>query len=247
MSLVSTLIARNAQRWSAMKLDPARIPRFDAIARDLTALNPKKVYQEIEKATKVPWWVVAVIHQRESNQNFSTQLGQGDPLGHVSRHDPAGRGPFFNHPNDPPLHDAFYRAALDALIDCGPHAAKWPDWSVGGTLTLLEEYNGLGYAMRGVPSAYVWSGTDQYVSGKYIADHDYRAGVKDVQEGCAAIIVRMAMKDPTIKFGLVTVAPPAPKHDTPPPVTPAEKVEADKVMKDKGLVAYLLWELTKHG
>lgn len=246
MSLVSTLIARNAQRWNAMTLDSDRIPRFDAIARSLTAPNPKKVYQEIEKATKVPWWVVGVIHQRESNQNFDTQLGQGDPLGQVSRHDPAGRGPFFNHPTDPPLHDAFYRAALDALIDCAPHAAKWTDWSSGGTLTILEEYNGLGYAMRGVPSAYVWSGTNQYMSGKFIADHVYRAGTKDVQEGCAPIIARMMLMDKSIAFGPI-VATPAARPDGAPPITPAEKVEADKVMKDKGLVAYLLWELTKHG
>jgi lysozyme family protein len=243
MSLVSTLIARNAERWQKMKLDPARIARFDVIARNLTAPNPKRVYQEIEKATKVPWWVVAVIHQRESNQNFDTQLGQGDPLGQVSRHDPAGRGPFFNHASDPPLHDAFYRAALDALIDCAPHASRWPDWSTGGTLTLLEEYNGLGYAMRGVPSAYVWSGTDQYVSGKYVADHVYRAGVKDVQEGCAPIIWRMLLLDKSIKFGPVTVRP----TDEAPPLTPAEQAEADKVLADKGLVAYLLWKLVKHG
>ncbi len=226
-----------------MKLDPNRISRFDTIARNLTAPNPKRVYQEVEKATKVPWWVVAVIHQRESNQNFSTQLGQGDPLTQVSRHDPKGRGPFFDHSTDAPLHDGFYRGCLDALIDCAPHASKWPDWSTGGTLTLLEEYNGLGYAMRGVPSAYVWSGTDQYVSGKYVADHAYRAGVKDVQEGCAAIIWRMHLMDKDIKFGPVTVT----SKDEQPPLTPAEQVEADKVLADKGLVAYLLWKLVKHG
>jgi lysozyme family protein len=53
---------------------------------------------------------------------------------------------------------------------------------------------------RGVPSAYVWSGTDQYVSGKYVADHDYRAGVIDVQEGCAPILAMMLALDPTITF-----------------------------------------------
>ncbi len=243
MSLVSTLIARNAQRWAAMKLDPARIARFDAIAHNLTAPNPKRVYQEVEKATKVPWWVIAVIHHRESGQSFSAQLAQGDPLNRVSHNVPAGRGPFLDHPNDPPLHDGFYRSCLDALIDCAPHLAKWPDWSIGGFLTATEEMNGLGYAMRGVPSAYVWSGTDQYVSGKYVADHDYRANVKDVQEGCAAIIWRMLLLDKSIKFGPITVTPASEQ----PPLTPAEQVEADKVLADKGLVAYLLWKLVKHG
>jgi lysozyme family protein len=60
--------------------------------------------------------------------------------------------------------------------------------------------NGLGYAVRGVPSAYVWSGTDQYISGKYVADHVYRASAVDVQEGCAPILARMMALDPTIRF-----------------------------------------------
>lgn len=29
-------------------------------------------------------------------------------------------------------------------------------------LAKLEQYNGLGYAARGRPSPYIWSGTDQY-------------------------------------------------------------------------------------
>ena len=148
----------------------------------------------------MPWWFIGVAHYREANCNFNCQLGQGDPLGEVSRHDPKGRGPFFNHADDPPGKDAFYRAALDALINCGPYAARWRDWTPGGTMTIWEEYNGLGYAAMGVPSAYVWSGSDQYVSGKYVADHVYRSGVVDVQEGCAPILARLMVIDPTISF-----------------------------------------------
>lgn len=200
MTNIPALIAKNASRWSTMHLRANRIASFDATALRLCAPRAKARYLAISEATGVPWFVVAVIHERESGQDFNTQLGQGDPLGAMSRHDPAGRGPFLNHPNDPPLQDAFYRGALDALIDCAPHAARWKDWTAGGTMTLLEEYNGLGYAAHGVPSAYVWSGTDQYASGKYVADHDYRPGVIDVQEGCAPIIARMIALDPSIQF-----------------------------------------------
>jgi lysozyme family protein len=86
------------------------------------------------------------------------------------------------------------------LVNSAPHAAKWTDWTAGGVLTLFEEYNGLGYAAMGVPSAYVWSGTDQYVSGKYIADHVYRASAVDVQEGVAPILAMMMALDPSILF-----------------------------------------------
>lgn len=185
-----------------MHMRASRIAAFDATAARLCAPDAKARYQKISEATGVPWFVIAVIHEREAGgpPHWDKQLGQGDPLIQVSRHDPAGRGPFLNHPNDPPGEDAFYRGALDALIACAPHAAKWSDWTVGGTLTILEEYNGLGYAAHGVPSAYVWSGTDQYISGKYVADHDYRANVVDVQEGCAPVIARMMAIDPSITF-----------------------------------------------
>lgn len=197
---IPALIQKNQFRWDNMHIRASRIAAFDATAKRLCDPDAKERYQLISAGTSVPWFVIAVIHERESGQRFDRQLGQGDPLDHASIHDPAGRGPFFNHPNDPAGQDAFYRSALDALINCGPHAARWKDWTPGGALTLLEEYNGLGYAAMGVPSAYVWSGTDQYVSGKYVADHVYRSNVVDVQEGCAPILARMMAIDPTIQF-----------------------------------------------
>jgi lysozyme family protein len=133
-----------------------------------------------------------VVHRRGQRTRIWRAAALGSParagrsVGRASIHEPAGRGPFPDHPGDTtPGNDAWTRCCLDALTERGPYAAKWTDWSPGGALTLWEEYNGLGYAARGVPSAYVWSGTDQYVSGKYVADHVYRASAIDVQEGCA--------------------------------------------------------------
>ena len=190
---IAALKAKNAQRWRSMSLDPARMAAFDSVAKRLCQPEAKSVYLRISQATGVPWFVIAVIHEREAGQDFTKQLGQGDPLNKISTHEPKGRGPFLG-PN------AFFNGAFDALKNCPPYAAKWTDWSSGGTLTLLEEYNGLGYAAMGVPSAYVWSGTNQYVSGKYVADHVYRSNVKDVQEGCAPIILRMMSLDRSVKF-----------------------------------------------
>lgn len=199
MPNTSALIAANAARWAKAKVTRAG---FTSVAKRLVAA--KRRYQEIERATGVPWFIVAVIHERESSQNFSCQLSQGDPLNRVSIHVPKGRGPFLNHPTDPPYQDAFYRGALDALIDCAPHAARWKDWSPGGALTLLESFNGYGYANKSRPSPYVWSGTDQYVSGKYVADGVYSATAVDRQLGCAGLIKAMMALDPTIKFGVPT-------------------------------------------
>jgi len=199
---LSRVIAANAARWNAMHLKADSIHFFDKTARRLTAPDAKARYLAISAATKVPWFVIAVIHEREAGgpPHWDRQLGQGDPLAKKSHHDPKGRGPFLAHANDTDTVNAFYRGALDALTECPPHAAKWKDWSAGGALTLLEEYNGMGYAMRGVPSAYVWSGTDQYVRGKFVSDHVYRPKVIDVQEGCAPLLARMMTIDSSVAF-----------------------------------------------
>lgn len=205
---IPALIKTNQHRWDTMKLDPSRIPRFDAIATRLCEPAAKARYQAVTgqvtraRYQPVPWWFVAVVSEREYGgpPHWDKQLGQGDPLSQVSHNDPVGRGPFLAHPTDTSTDNPWLRCALDALIDCSPHAAKWNDWTPGGVMTIFEEYNGLGYAMRGVPSAYVWSGTDQYTSGKYVADHVYRQNVRDVQEGCAPIIARMILLDKSITF-----------------------------------------------
>jgi len=163
---------------------------FDRVAARLVALGAKSRYCEIERATDVPWWVVAAIHEREASQDFLANLAQGDRYDRVSIHEPKGRGPF----------DSFKAAAIDALVNCKPHAARWADWSPGGALTLLEQYNGLGYANKGLPSPYVWSGTDQYVRGKYVADHVFDPDAVDKQLGCAGLIRSMMRLDPSIAF-----------------------------------------------
>lgn len=218
MANLSVLTAENAKRWTFAKV--TRGPEFGPVAKRLCAAKDR--YLVISAATGVPWFVIAVIHEREASQRWDRQLGQGDPLGAVSVHEPKGRGPFFNHPNDPPGQDAFYRGAVDALTDCPPHAARWRDWSAGGTMTLLEQYNGLGYAAKGLPSPYIWSGTDQYRAGKYVADHVFDPKVVDSQLGCAGLIKAMMAIDPTITFTGVTIIPPAaipkpPEIKLPPP------------------------------
>ncbi|MDB5611428.1 MAG: hypothetical protein JWP25_8328 [Bradyrhizobium sp.] len=70
---------------------------------------------------------------------------------HVSIHVPRGRGPFRTHPGGAPGNDAFHRAAIEALTNCPPYAARWKDRSVGGVFMLLDLYDGL--ATRISPSA----------------------------------------------------------------------------------------------
>jgi hypothetical protein len=89
---------------------------------------------------------------------------------------------------------------------------------------MLEEYNGLGYASRDKPSPYVWSGTDQYVSGKYVRDGVYDPNVVDQQLGCAGLLMAMMSLDPTITFTGAIIKPveqpkPVPEKPVPPSIT----------------------------
>lgn len=196
MPNVEALKAANATRWAKAKITRS----FAAVARRLVAPAAKARYQAVEARTGVPWYFIAVTHERECSQDWNGSLAQGDPWNRVSVHVPAGRGPF----------KSWEDCAYDALVNCGPHAARNKDWSIGGTLTLLEQYNGLGYASRGRPSPYIWSGTDQYVSGKYVRDGVYDPSVVDSQLGCAGLLLAMMALDPSIKFDGSMKLPPAP-------------------------------------
>ncbi len=202
MTDIAALKSRNRIRWSNAKI--TRGPEFDRVAARLVASKAR--YQSVSARTGVPWYIIAVIHEREASQNWNTQLGQGDPLTHVSVHVPKGRGPF----------KTWEDGAYDALVNCAPYAGKWRDWTPGGALTLLEEYNGLAYANANRPSPYVWSGTDQYTMGKIMVDHGPIEPVVDRQLGCAGLILAMAKLDVSVSFG-EAIPPPPPDIPAPTP------------------------------
>ena len=216
MTDVVAVKAVNANRWPKSRLTR----NFSSVAKRLVAPGAKARYQIASERTGVPWFFIAVIHEREASQNWNTQLGQGDPLGSVSVHVPKGRGPF----------KTWEDSAYDALVNCAPFAARNRDWSIGGTLTMLEQYNGLGYAARGRPSPYIWSGTDQYVSGKYVRDGVFDASVVDQQLGCAGLLRAMMQLDPTITFAGVKIVPagraPSSVPKPPPLATPSIRAPA---------------------
>jgi lysozyme family protein len=197
----SVLTAANAERWAACQITDSRRSEVQIAARRLTAPGAKLRYQAVEGVTGVPWFIVAVIHEREASQRWDTQLGQGDPLHSVSVHVPRGRGPFLDHDGDAPGHDAWHRAALDALIDCPPYTARWKDWSSGGALTATVLYNGIGYEVyHHEASPYNWGATNQQQRGKYVRDGVFDPNAWDSQVGCAALLKGMIVIDSSIKF-----------------------------------------------
>ncbi len=129
------------------------------------------------------WWLVAVIHEMECSQNFNRYLGNGERLDRVTTLVPAGRGPFAN----------FEEGAIDALKLQG--ADKITDWSIDNVLYFLEGYNGYGYSKyQHINSPYLWSGSNHYTSGKYIADGKYDSNAISQQIGVALMLKAIIYK-----------------------------------------------------
>ena len=136
----------------------------------------KDIYEKVEAKTGVPWFVVACISSLESGLDLKACLHNGERIigtGRKTTLVPKGKGPF----------ETWEEAAIDAL---GKHSAS--GWSIGYCLDFLEKYNGLGYRRRGIPSPYVWSFTDQYTKGKYVADGVFNPDAVSGQCGAAAIM-----------------------------------------------------------
>lgn len=178
-----------ARRWAAMQIKPGKVRSLDVVARKIIA--GKAEYQRVEADTGVPWAVVGVLHNREASCDFKGVLHNGERIlgtGRKTRLVPKGRGPF----------KTWHEAALDAVAIKGWD--KSTIWSIEFFLFASEVFNGMGYRAHGVPSAYLWSFSDQYVRGKYVADHEFDPGVVDQQMGVAPLMRRLFILDPSADF-----------------------------------------------
>lgn len=181
--------------WNEMVINPSRVAEFTTEAE--VAIKNKLTYQQISSATKsrVPWPMIAVIHRRESNASFNTYLGNGQSLTRRTTIVPKGRGPFTNHLPDM---NAFVMGGIDAIQIEG-----WDDvfdWRLEKQLYYCMLFNGAGYEMRGIPSPYVWGGTNVQKPGKYVADGVFNATVMDTQPGCAPMLQMISKLDSSVIF-----------------------------------------------
>ncbi|MBL7730784.1 MAG: hypothetical protein JNM88_06365 [Chitinophagaceae bacterium] len=152
-------------------------------------------YESVAKtlANGIPWWFIGITHFMEAGGKkdpFLFHLHCGDPLTARTVHVPAGR-PKANPgggPNPPSKTNPYSweESALDALRLMGYN--KVSNWDIQDCLVLFEQFNGLGYKKKGVPSPYLWSYTQFYTSGKYVADGKYDPKAVSKQPGVAAMM-----------------------------------------------------------
>lgn len=163
--------------WNQMTIKPERLAEFTKDAK--FAIAHKDRYLEVEKATGLPWMMVAILHRRESDSDFDTYLGNGQSLHHVTTIVPKGRGPFAS----------FLEGAIDAVKVEGWRDVS--DWRLEKMLYYTLLFNGA-YSAQ---SPYVWGGTNIQQRGKFIRDHVYDANVWDPQPGTAPLFKTIADLD----------------------------------------------------
>jgi len=164
--------------YDLLVIDPSKTDNVQGIV-DKIKQNEGK-YKEVEGLIKVPWYITAVVHYRESSLNFKRHLHNGDPLTGRTVHVPAG----YPKKGTPPF--TWVESAVDAL-----KLKSWytcTDWSIENTLNLIERYNGLGYKKKGLPSPDLWAWANNYKKGKYVADGKFDPNVVDQQCGTAVLL-----------------------------------------------------------
>ena len=143
------------------------------------ALKLRSRYGAIETAIQVPWWFVAAIHNLESNCDFRCHLHNGQPLGQRTTIEPIGRGPF----------KTWEDSAIDALTLKEFDGPRVKDRSLGAWLWRAERFNGFGYRLYRptVLTPYLWSGSNHYQTGKYVADGKFDPQAVSEQVGVAVL------------------------------------------------------------
>lgn len=138
-------------------------------------------YAALGKQAGVPWQFIAAVHGLEASFNFRAHLHNGDfPLTQRTRQVPPGRPRVWLPPS------GWEASALDALRLMGFTGQS--DWSLPRMLYRLEAYNGFGYRNAGRVSPYLWSFSNLYSRGKFVADGKFDPNARSQQCGAAVML-----------------------------------------------------------
>ena len=182
-----------AAQWARMTILPARSGEVERAARDVASGRDR--YAVVETATRVPWFVVGLLHLREASLDFRSHLHNGDPLTRRTTHVPAGR------PVDGAPPYTWSESAIDAMrYDGLDRVGLWPLEAIAYR---AEAYNGFGPRNHGSVSGYLWAGSTLYGGGKYVADGVWAPGVWDKQLGVMTVLRRM------VELGLAVIGAPS--------------------------------------
>jgi len=180
VNLTSAVKSEYDRLWNTCEIRPERRAEAARIADRIA--GHRRRYEAAGGPHGVPWYVVGIIHQLEASGDFAKHLHNGDPLTARTVRVPTGRPTSGN----PPF--AWEFSAADALVHDG--LGSWRDWSISATLFVFERFNGFGYRKPeiAIPSPYLWSFSNHYTKGKYIADNVYSGTAVSAQCGTGILL-----------------------------------------------------------
>lgn len=73
-----------AKWWDECEIVPGRAHELAGFVK--RAMARKERYQVVSEKTGVPWWMIAIIAERESTQKFSRSIAQGDRWSNIHLH-----------------------------------------------------------------------------------------------------------------------------------------------------------------
>ena len=177
--------------WACCEVHSEHKPDVLGTARKIIA-NKARYEAVSARVNGVPWYVIGIIHAMECGLNFGQHLHNGDSLKRRTVQVPAGR------PAKGAAPFSFEDSAVDALTMSGKQFDKITDWGIDRICYVLETYNGWGYRGKGIHSAYLWSFTNNYQAGKYVADHVWSATAVSSQSGGMAILKMLIETDASV-------------------------------------------------
>lgn len=139
---------------------------------------------EVTKATAVPrlWWTASF--ERESSSDYHTNPAQGDPWNIRAVHIPKN-GPF----------NSWFEAAIAAYTLDGTNKVGHGNWTWQRSCFEGEKFNGWGPRNHGRDTGYLWSWSNQYSGGKYVADGVWSPTAVDKQAGMIPLMKAMLSLD----------------------------------------------------
>jgi lysozyme family protein len=245
----STLSPEYATLLAAMRIDPGRERELAARAAAVLELAQRHSdeWAEVEGKTGVPRLWGLTSFERESGSDYSRSPAQGDRWDKVSVDVPRGLGPYqcwgdacvaayridrldevagsagTGTAGVPPAIGVAGGAAVPVGDAAAGETPALPGWTWTRACYEGELFNGFGPRAHGRQTGYLWSWTNIYTGGKYVADGKWDPDVIDAQCGMVPMMAALLRLDSSL--ALVDAPPwsvaPASAGIAPAPTSPA--------------------------
>lgn len=177
-------VGKYQELWNTMIINPNKVDEIVSAAKLIIKYRKRFEVVVNYAGGSIPWYFLGIIYYREEGCNFKGHIHNGDPLRARTVQVPSGRP--LTIPSNKNIGYSFEESAFDLIKLKGYD--KVPIWSLETLLYYLEANNGFGYVRKGINTPYLWSYTNHYKSGLFVADYKFDHNATNKQVGCAPLI-----------------------------------------------------------